>query len=254
MGFQQIGDIAIFNKNIDKSQALEFMSKFSRIRTVCLRTGTIKGQLRKPRVKVIATNETNKSKITETIHKESGIFYKLDARKVMFAKGNINERHRLVKEAKKNEIVLDMFAGIGYFSLPLAKKVKKVYSIELNPDSFYFLNENIKLNKLDNVQTILGDCSKVLKKLHIKADRISMGFLPDPFKFFKYTLEKSKKGTIIHYHCLLLRNNENEDSKKIIGKMNKLYGKSQYVKLMKKVFVKHFSPAKEHYVLDLKVI
>ena len=245
--YQQICDIAVFSK-ITKPEALEFLRKFPRFKTVCIRKGKIQGQYRKPQIKVIASRA--KKNRTVTIHREQGIFYKLDVAKLMFAKGNINERHRIANIAKPHETVVDMFAGIGYFSLPLAKKVAKVYSIELNPVSFKYLNENVKLNKLKNVITIKGDCSKIITKLRIKADRIMMGYLPSPFKYLKFIKSVTKKGAIIHYSCLIKRGDENKNMKEIVSDINKIVK----VKLIRAVDVKSFSPALEHYVLDLSVL
>ncbi len=244
MGYQQIGDILIFNK-ISKKEAKQFLKKFSHIKTICIKTGKIKGKLRKPQIKIVVS-KAKKNK-TLTIHKEAGILYKLDVRKIMFAKGNINERHRIVKLAKKNDIVIDMFAGIGYFSLPLAKKVKKIYAIEINPQSYKFLIENIRLNKINNIKAIKGDCSKVVPKLKIKSDRIIMGYLPSPYKYLASAFKVAKIGTIIHYSCLIERKNSRKEIKKLVDKIGK-------VRLIRAIRVKAYNPALDHYVLDLKVL
>lgn len=248
MKYQQIGDIIIFNK-INKKKAKEFIKKFPRIKTICVRSGTIQGQFRKPQIKVVVSKA--KKEKTITVHKESGIFYKLDVAKLMFAKGNINERHRLAKIANKKEIVIDMFAGIGYFSLPIAKKVKKVYAIEINPVSYHYLLENIKLNKLNNIIALNEDCIKIVPRFKVKANRIIMGFLPSPFKYLKAAFSACKKGTIIHYHCLIKRGDDKrKEIKNLIGKINKI----KKVRVVKVVKVKSYSPALEHYVFDLVVL
>lgn len=257
MGYQQIGDILIFNK-LSKIEASKFLEKIPRIKTICVRIGTIKGKLRKPQLKVLASCIKNKSKRTETIHKENGILYKIDVAKLMFAKGNINERHRIAKEAKKNEIVIDMFSGIGYFSLPLAKKVKSVYAIELNPVAYRYLLENIKLNKIKNIKAFYGDCTKVilrLAKLKFKADRIVMGLLPSPFKYLEAAFKVAKKGAIIHYSCLISKKEKVEDINRLINRINLTASQNSFkIKLLKAVSVKGYSPSKEHYVLDLRTI
>lgn len=242
--YQQIGDILIFNK-ISRKEAQLLLKKSLNIKTICIKTGKIKDQFRKPQIKILVS-KAKKDK-TITIHKEQGILYKIDVSKLMFAKGNINERHRIAKLAKKNEIAIDMFAGIGYFSLPLANKVKKVYAIELNPNAYNYLLENIKLNKLKNIIALKGNCAKIVPKLKVKADRIVMGFLPSPFNYLKTAFKASKKGTIIHYHCLLRRGKEQEEIKKLIDKINKM----KKIQLLKAIKVKSFSPSKEHYALDL---
>ena len=85
----------------------------------------------------------------------------------MWAKGNNQERFRIAKLVKKGETVLDMFAGIGYFSIPIGvhSQAEKIYSIEINPNSYHFLKRNIELNKInkkagyERMNAILGDCS-----------------------------------------------------------------------------------------------
>ena len=245
--YQQIGDIAIFNK-ISRQEAIAFLKKFPNFKTMCVRKGKIHGQYRKPQIKVIFSRA--KKDKTITIHKEQGIFYKIDISKLMFAKGNINERHRIANFANKKEIVVDMFAGIGYFSLPLAKKVSNVYAIELNPVSFHYLEENVKLNHLNNVKTIKDDCAKIVPRLKVKADRIMMGFLPSPLKYIKSIRKIAKKGTIIHYSCLINRYDERAEINKLVNNINKIIK----IKLLKAIKVKSFSPSLEHYVLDISVL
>src|SRR3989344_2277666 len=165
-GFQRIGDIIILNL---KKELLEHKKEIGRVvgemfkvKTVCNRTGEIIGEFREPQIEVIYGDKN-----TETIVIENGCKYKFDASKIMFAKGNLNERVRIAGLVKKGEIVVDMFAGIGYFTLNIGRagKAKKVYSIEKNPVSFKYLQENIKLNHIHNVEAINGDCKEEVDKL-----------------------------------------------------------------------------------------
>ncbi len=254
MKYQQIGNILIFNK-INKKEAKKFLKKFPYIKTICVRTGKIKSQFRQPQLKVLISRV--KSKKTETIHHESGIFYKFDVKKIMFAKGNINERHRIAKIAKKSEIIVDMFAGIGYFSLPLAKCTEtKVYAIELNPRAYYYLLENIKLNKLKNIKAIKGNCSKIVPKLakQVKADRILMGLLPSPYRYLNAAFQIAKKKTKIYYSCLIEKKNKKRRINNLIKKINLIASKYKLkIKLLRAVKVKSYSPAFDHYVLDLQI-
>jgi len=254
MKYQQIGDIIIFNK-LDKKNAKQIIKKFPKIKTICVRTGKIKGQFRQPQIKVLISRA--KSKKTETIHKESGILYKLDVSKIMFSKGNFIERKRIIPLVKAGEVIIDMFCGVGYFSLGLAKfsKTKKVYAIEINPIAYHYFLENIKLNKVKNIKPILGDCSKIVPRLKIKTDRIIMGLLPSPFKYLKTAFKVAKKGTVIHYSCLISRREKDKDIKKIINKINSVAFMYKFkIKILRAVRVKSYSPALDHYVLDLIVL
>jgi len=211
---------------------------FPYIKTICLQKG-VKGEFRKPEIEVIAG-----SKNTKTIHKELACKFKLDVKKIMWSKGNHFERQRLLKLVKPDETIVDMFAGIGYWSVILAKHkpVKKIIAIEKNPKSFNFLIENICLNKLLNITAIENDCRNT--KLSEKADRIIMGYFPDTIKFIPSALKISKKGTKIHFHELT---NDLEKLKTDLKGFKKL--KIENISL-----VKEYSPSKKHYVFDLKVL
>lgn len=235
MIYQIIGDIALF-KSINKKQAEVFLKKNPRFKTICLQ-GEIKGKYRLPKIKVLAGDGT------ETIHKESDCLFKLDVSKIMWSKGNFNERRRIAEQVKNGEIVIDCFAGIGYFSIPIAKasKAKQVYAIELNPTAFKYLEENIRMNRLANIIAIQGDCAKEIKKLS-KADRIIMGLLPSAKKYIKPAISRLKKGGIIHYHGIA------KDGKELL----KDFGKAK-IKLLKITKVKEYKPRMYHFVLDIKV-
>lgn len=267
-GFQVIGDIIIINLktellNKEKLIGKAVLELYPKIRLVCNKKGEITGVFREPQIQVIASRNNEKNTSTETIVLENGCRYKFDVRKVMFAKGNINERPRIAKLIKKDETVLDMFAGLGYFSVPMAKigKPKKLYSIELNPNAFHYLVENIKLNKIENiVEPIHGDNKKVIEDLvrkGIKADRVVMGYLPPPKDFLESAFKISKKGTIIHYEDLLNIDKDKLDleidrSMADVSEAAEKFGFK--VRLVKANYVKDYRPHIGHYVLDVEVI
>ena len=169
MKYKKIGDILILDNNHDDEDYLN-LSKKHNVKTI-MKIDHIQGTKREPVYKILFGNET------ETINKENGCLFKLDLSKVMWSKGNNNERLRIAKLVKDNETVIDMFAGIGYFSIPIGvhSNAKQAYAIEINPNSYHYLCENINLNKLDNVTPILGDCMKVTPRF--SADRIVMGYV-----------------------------------------------------------------------------
>src|SRR3972149_7744046 len=108
------------------------------VHTVVLEKG-IEGETRKPKIEILAGCKEHDS--TQTIMKEHGCQFLLDVSKVMWSKGNKSERERMMQLAKGNETVVDMFAGIGYFSIFLAKKAKKVFALEINPQAVEYLQK-----------------------------------------------------------------------------------------------------------------
>ncbi len=159
-----------------------------------LRDFGIEGRFREPVRELLAGEETT------TIHKENGIHLKLDASRIMFSQGNLKERQRM-SQLGKGELVMDMFAGIGYFSIPMAvhSRPKNIISIELNPVAYDFLEDNIRLNRVDDlVEPMLGDCTKIA--LDIEADRVIMGMVQVTDRYLLRGIEALRSGGIIHYH------------------------------------------------------
>ena len=257
-GFQRIGDIIVLNldKEFDsiKKEIGEAVLDMFKVRSVCNKFGEITGKFREPQIEVLAGSED-----TVVTHIEHGIKYRFDIRKVMFAKGNLSERVRYPKQVKDEEVIVDMFAGLGYFSLAMGKlsKPSKIYSIELNPVSFGFLEENIKLNKINCIEAINGDCREVVDRLvsdGVEADRVLMGYLPPPKEFLPWALKIIKRGGILHYEDILTVGKVEEESKKVVEMINEIaarFGKK--VELVHLQDVKSYGPKSHHYVFDLVV-
>ena len=245
--YQIVGHVLIV-KNVYKKQkeiAELILSKYKYIRTVCF-IKEISGDLREPII------ENTFGDGTETIHKEHGIFYKLDVAKIMFSKGNLNERKRLIGLIKKNEIILDMFAGIGYFSLGIAKHHPdaKIYAVEKNPIAFKYLRENIKLNKIKNIIPILDDNrDKKLREEIPKVDRIIMGYIPATEKFLPVALNYIKNNGIINFHNTYKKEELWDFAEEQIRNIIESYGFK--LKILQKKKVKSFAPKIYHVVMDV---
>ena len=195
MKWKRIGNVLILDSKFhyESYEDLQVLSKKHNVKTI-MKIDHIQGTKREPVYNILYGNET------ETIHKENGCLFKLDLSKVMWSKGNNNERLRIAKLVEDNEVVLDMFAGIGYFSIPIGvhSNAKHIYSIEINPNSYFYLCENIKLNKLDNITPILGDCMVHAPKY--KADRIVMGYVKTTHHYLNVAINSLNEGGILHYH------------------------------------------------------
>ncbi|MBT6560522.1 MAG: hypothetical protein HOL76_04615, partial [Euryarchaeota archaeon] len=110
------------------------------------RLGEIVGDKRESTVEILVGDND------WVIRKESGINYGYPLTKCMFSSGNINERRRMGEIVSKNEIIVDLFSGIGYYTLPILvkSKVKHVYSCEWNINAINALKFNLKENKVEN--------------------------------------------------------------------------------------------------------
>ena len=241
MKYKKIGDILILD-NDDLNEDFEDLSKRHNVKTI-MKIDHIQGTKREPVYKILYGSET------ETIHKENGCLFKLDLSKVMWSKGNNNERLRIAKLVEDNETVIDMFAGIGYFSIPIGvhSNAKEVISIEINPNSYKFLCDNINLNKLNNVTPILGDCMVETPKF--KADRILMGYVKTTHHYLKVAIDSLNKGGILHYHETVPEKLMNtRPIERIIAQSG-----NRDVELLKINKIKKYAPGVEHVVIDARI-
>ncbi|WP_456423194.1 tRNA (guanine(37)-N1)-methyltransferase Trm5b [Thermococcus sp.] len=135
---------------------------------------------------------------TGTLHRENGIRLKLDVAKVYFSPRLATERMRVFEKARPGEVVFDMFAGVGPYSILLAKKARFVFAVDLNPWAIKYLEENIRLNRADNVVPILGDVRKVAGK--VEADRVIMNLPKFADRFLREAMLSVGDGGVIHYY------------------------------------------------------
>jgi len=247
-GWQILGDIIILsispsleNRKREIGEAL--LKFYPRCKTV-LRMKRISGPHREPDVEIIAGDGT------ETVHKENGCKFKLDAARIMFSPGNLDERKRM-STLGKDETIVDMFAGIGYFSIPMAvhSRPKKIISIEINPLAYRYLCENVGLNKVDDViQPVHGDCA--IKTPAGIADRVIMG----SFEAFRYLIQGinalKPNGTLYYHETTPEKLVFDRPIKRITDTATKL-GRTVNVQKCRKV--KKYSPGVWHVVVDAQV-
>lgn len=130
----------------------------------------IEGARRHPKVAHVAGRAR-----TRTVHREHGIAFGLDLTEVMFSPGNQHERRRMGRLVTPGERVVDLCAGIGYFTLPMAGAGAYVTAIERNPDAWRWLSSNLTRNRVDaQVVAINADC----RECSPRGDRVVIGHLP----------------------------------------------------------------------------
>ncbi len=221
-----------------------------RARTALGKTGPTRGITREPSFDYLAGDKN-----TETIHKELGCFFKLDAAKLTFSPGNHFERERMLNVVKSNEFIIDMFSCVGNLSLPLAvhKSPKQVIAAEINSLAFKYLEENIQLNKVSNVmKAIEGDNRVILKDYEGKADRVISGYLHSDEEQIRQAVRLCNNNSIFHYHVAITRKKEKQaevmmDIKRLIESEGRICSR------MIRKRVKKYAPGVEHIVLDIEI-
>ncbi|MED5485313.1 MAG: hypothetical protein VYE59_01710 [Candidatus Thermoplasmatota archaeon] len=196
------------------------------------------------------------------LHKENGILFEFDTTKVMFSSGNVSERIRVSKFDCSNEIILDLYAGIGYYTLPLLvhTDVKLLHACEINPDSFKELKKNLIHNKVSEKCIIHeGDNQLTVPKLDVfgKINRVMLGLLPSSEMSWELAINSlDPKGGILHLHGNASAKKEKEWADKVINKLeiisdtNNRNFKFELLHIEK---VKSYAPKVNHVVLDIRV-
>lgn len=194
-GYYMTGDVAVVHGEKPSDAALQELIRFRHPRGI-LWIASLQDITRTPESELLWGTAG------EVCHKESGYTYYLDPGKVMFSPGNRNEKARiadLVRRGRGGEHMADMFAGIGYFTLPVAGAGAHVHAIEINPVAFGYLEQNIRCNGFaGQVTATLGDSRVSLQGTY---DRILMGHF-DAVGMLPAVLAHVTSGSILHVHSI----------------------------------------------------
>ena len=195
-------------------------------------------------------------------HKENSIIFEFDTTKVMFSSGNVSERIRISNFDCSDEIVLDLYAGIGYYTLPLLvhANVKLLYACEMNPDSIYFLKKNLIHNGVSEKCVINeGNNSSILSNPNIigEVNRVMLGLLPSSRDGWDLAIQAlNPKGGILHLHGNCVSKEEKKWTKEVLEELKKISDKLNRnfrFKLEHIEKVKSYAPKINHVVLDIIV-
>ena len=190
--------------------------------------------------------------------KDNGLFYGFDACKVMYSSGNVTERHRMGSLDAEGEIIVDAFAGIGYYSLPLLVhgKATHVHACELNPESIKALKWAAQKNNVSKSITIHeGNNQSTLPNLRGIADRVLLGLLPSSEAAWKPAISTLKEqGGSLHIHMNVEEEHIEQWTKDTIQtclNYAKSDGRDWFCTHQHLEKVKWYAPRVRHVVLDV---
>ena len=203
--YDVVGDIAIIkvpNDNMENATraAHAIMGLYPRkVKTVFLQTGAVQGDFRVRALKFLAGENR-----TVTVHREEGCSFRVDVEKCYISPRLLHEHQRIPRLVALGEVVVNMFAGVGLFSILIAKKAvdATVYSIDINPTAFDYMQENVLLNGVSNrVFPLLGDSKQIIDaQLQGVADRVLMPLPELALEYLPCALKALKpSGGWIHY-------------------------------------------------------
>ncbi len=238
--FDQIGDIVIIkipDELMPKKKLIAgaILANVNTAKTVFAQVSPVRGDSRVRDLELIGGENR-----TITEYKEHACRFKVDVAKTYFSPRLSTERQRIAAMVGENETIVNMFAGVGTYSVVIAKanKTCRVYSIDSNSAASELDRINAKLNKVqDRVFSICGDAVEVIKaSLAGQADRVLMP-LPERAKEFvdSAVLALKEKG-IVHYFAHI-----KADGKKASQEMG--------LKVTHETFAKY-----DHHILGVRVV
>jgi len=197
--FDVVGDIAVMDAYEPEARkvARALMDFRKSLKVVLGATGPVSGEYRVREFVVLAGENR-----THTIHTEYGCRYKVDLAKAYFSPRLATERKRVADMVKPGQCVVDLFAGVGPFSILIGKNVpgSKVVAVDKNPAAVQSLYENIGLNKLDNITAVEDDARHVAEKYKHSADHVIMNLPHSAREFLDCGILVAKNGGIVHFY------------------------------------------------------
>ena len=201
--FDQIGDIIIVripDSLLSKKKLIgeTLLNEVKIVRSVFYQSSPVEGDFRTRNLEILAGEDK-----TETEYKEFGCRFRVDVANAFFSPRLSTERERIANIVQDGEVVVNMFAGVGMFSIMAAKKKKcTVYSLDINPVASKLCEKNIELNKLvGKVISINGETSKIIEeRLENISDRTLMLLPERSDEFLESAIKTTKNRGIIHYY------------------------------------------------------
>jgi tRNA (guanine37-N1)-methyltransferase len=256
--YEIIGDIAVIRVHHSLAHRVEEISKAVKqlnhhVKTVLCQTTSIRGEHRLRQLEWVLGE-----KKTETIHKENNCFFKVDLARCYFSPRLSYERRRIAEQVKAGEIVINMFSGVGCYSLIIAQysEAKKVYSIDINPIAIKYQRKNVRINPVPNIVIpVLGDAGITIRdKFQCIADRVLMPLPEKAYQYLDYAfLSLRKGGGWIHYYDFTHAGRNEEPSEKVRDKVTKKLALNMDFKILSSRIVRNVGPRWFQIALDIKV-
>jgi len=211
-----------------------------------------------PRLEAVRTGPGSPGWVTI---RENGLSYSFDITKVMFSSGNVSEKARVSKLRCHDQVVVDLYAGIGYYVLPylLHAGARLVYACEWNDHSLRALEYNLAANRVERGRCIVlaGDNRLTTSSLPMGiADRVNLGLLPSSEDGWPIAVRLLKdEGGWLHVHANLVESvvpSWLERLQCVITDLATSYGRRWMVACRHLERVKSYAPRIWHVVADIE--
>ena len=196
--YERVGDVVVVDEDdpdrADRVAAAVVESDLP-VDAVLDRASKVKGQERVRDWEVLAGEGT------ETVHREYGCEYLVDLAEAFFSPRLATERHRVAEQVEAGEHAFDMFAGVGPFVVPFARRGATVVGADVNPEAIAYLRENARRNGVaERVTAIEGDVREVVPDYGGWADRVVMNLPHSADEFLDAAVLLAGEEAVIHYY------------------------------------------------------
>ena len=247
--FDEIGDIVVL-RLADQFRDFEgpigdaILRWSPKVRTVAVDEG-VYGELRVRKVRVIAGEPRTRAE-----HVEFGLRYLVDVERAYFSPRLGSERLRVARQVRPGEVVVDMFAGVGPYSVLIARTrtPKAVHAIDANPAAVELLRENVRRNRAD-VIVHEGHGQDVLPKL-APVDRVIMDLPQSAMEFLGAVAASVREGGVVNFYTIAERGRLH-DAKEEALRLARESGRKAEVLTVR--VVRGYSPGKVQLAIDLRV-
>ena len=196
--YERIGDVVLIDED-DPDRARELADAIVAsdlpVKTVLNRASKIKGETRVREWELLVGEET------EVVHREYGCSFALDLAEVYFSPRLATERHRVTTQVVAGERAFDMFAGVGPFAGPVARRGADVVATDINETAIEYLRENAERNGVtDRITAVHGDVRDTALEYEGWADRIVMNLPHSADEFIDVAVALAGDDCTLHYY------------------------------------------------------
>lgn len=196
------------------------------------------------------------AKSTETCYREHGCTFHVDLSRVYFSPRLSFERARIARLVKEGEVVVNMFAGVGTFSILIGKiaSAARIYSIDMNPDAHRYAVLNCKNNHVESVVTpLLGDAKIHAEELGGIADRVLMPLPELAIDYLPFGIRLLKNKGVIHLYVHISGGPKNKAVESAICEVLPHLEKFSNVKQISGRLVREIGSRRYQVVIDAEV-
>jgi tRNA (guanine37-N1)-methyltransferase len=254
--YERLGDIVIIDED-DPARAREVaeavMNSDIPVRSVINRASKVKGETRVRDWEVLAHDPEpdDDRPPTETVHREYGHEFAVDVAAVYFSPRLATERHRVVEQVDPGEQVLDMFAGVGPYAVPMAAAGAEVVACDINPTAIEYLRENARRNDVaDRITAHVGDVRELIGEYEHWADRLVMNLPHTAAEFADAAVEFAGESCVVHLYDI-----QHEDGAFDRGRtaLEEAAGDEYAVTVLEEHVVRSYAPHEVNVCLDARL-